>query len=90
MSYVVALKCRNCGEKYPIKPISICDECFGPLEVEYDFEKIKEEVSREKIEKGPKSIWRYKDLLPAGKKIVDLNTGFTPLHEADNLAEKLG
>ncbi|MFH1773379.1 MAG: threonine synthase [Methanobacteriota archaeon] len=90
MSYVVALKCRNCGEKYPIKPISICDECFGPLEVEYDFEKIKEEVSREKIEKGPKSIWRYKDLLPAGKKIVDLNAGFTPLHKADNLAEKLG
>lgn len=90
MSYVVALKCRNCGERYPIKPISICDECFGPLEVEYDFEKIKGEVSREKIEKGPKSIWRYKELLPAGKKIVDLKAGFTPLHKADNLAEKLG
>ncbi len=90
MGYVVALKCRNCGERYPIKPISICDECFGPLEVEYDFEKIKEEVSREKIEKGPKSIWRYKELLPAGEKIVDLKAGFTPLHRADNLAEKLG
>lgn len=90
MSYVVALKCRNCGEKYPIKPISICDECFGPLEVEYDFEKVKENISREKIEKGPKTIWRYKELLPAGKKIVDLNAGFTPLHRADNLAEKLG
>lgn len=90
MGYVVALKCRNCGERYPIKPISICEDCFGPLEVEYDFEKIKEEVSREKIEKGPKSIWRYKELLPAGEKIVDLKAGFTPLHRADNLAEKLG
>ncbi len=90
MSYVVALKCRNCGEKYQIKPISICDECFGPLEVEYDFEKIKENISREKIEKGPKTIWRYKELLPAGKKIVDLKAGLTPLHKADNLAEKLG
>lgn len=90
MGYVVALKCRNCGERYPIKPISICEDCFGPLEVEYDFEKIKEEVSREKIENGPKSIWRYKELLPAGEKIVDLKAGFTPLHRADNLAEKLG
>ncbi|MBI5253589.1 MAG: threonine synthase [Euryarchaeota archaeon] len=90
MSYVVALKCRNCGEKYQIKPISICDECFGPLEVEYDFEKVKENISREKIEKGPKTIWRYKELLPAGKKIVDLKAGLTPLHRADNLAEKLG
>lgn len=90
MSNATGLKCRNCGEKYPAKPVSICEECFGPLEVEYDFEKVKEKVSRKKIEGGPKSLWRYKELLPVGEKIVDLKAGFTPLHKAENLAEKLG
>lgn len=90
MSSIKALKCRNCGEKYEVKPVSICEECFGPLEVEYDLEAIKEKVSKKSIEKGPKSLWRYKELLPVGKKIVDLNPGFTPLHRAENLASELG
>jgi|TARA_B100000315_G_scaffold260213_1_gene320015 threonine synthase len=87
---VTCLKCRNCGDKYEIQPISICEECFGPLEVEYDFEQIRENVTKRDIENGPKSLWRYKELLPVGDKIVDLNPGFTPLHKADNLANKLG
>lgn len=90
MSNVTGLKCRNCEEKYEVQPISICEECFGPLEVEYDTEAIKEKVSRESIEKGPKSLWRYKELLPVGDKTVDLNPGYTPLHRAENLAEELG
>jgi len=87
---VIGLKCRNCGEKYEVQPVSICEECFGPLEVEYDFEKIREKVTRKSIEKGPNSLWRYKELLPVGEKIVDLNPGFTPLHKAENLAKELG
>jgi threonine synthase len=87
---VTALRCRNCGEKYEVKPVSICEECFGPLEVEYDLEAIKEKVSRKTIEKGPKSLWRYKELLPVGEQIVDLKPGFTPLHKAENLAAELG
>ncbi|MFQ5816180.1 MAG: threonine synthase, partial [Candidatus Hydrothermarchaeaceae archaeon] len=87
---VIGLICRNCGTKYPADAISICDECFGPLGVEYDFEDIAEKVDKEKIEHGPKSIWRYRELLPVGDKIVDLKPGFTPLHKADNLGEKLG
>ncbi len=90
MSSVTALRCRNCGEEYEVKPVSICEECFGPLEVEYDIEAVKEKVNKKTIEKGPKSLWRYKDLLPVGNRIVDLNPGFTPLHKADNLAEELG
>jgi threonine synthase len=90
MSNVSTLKCRNCGEEYEVKPVSICDECFGPLEVEYDIEAVKEKVTKKTIEKGPKSLWRYKELLPVGERIVDLNPGFTPLHKADNLAEALG
>lgn len=86
----IGLICRNCGTKYPADAISICDECFGPLGVEYDFEDIAEKVDKEKIEHGPKSIWRYRELLPVGDKIVDLKPGFTPLHKADNLGEKLG
>jgi threonine synthase len=87
---IVGLKCRNCGKRYPEEPVSICEDCFGPLEVEYDYEKIKESLSIEKIEKGPNTLWRYKDLLPVKSKVVDLKAGFTPLHKADNLAEELG
>jgi threonine synthase len=87
---IVGLKCRNCGKRYPEEPISICEECFGPLEVEYDYEAIKDSISKEKIEKGPKTLWRYKELLPVKGKIVDLKAGFTPLHKADNLARELG
>lgn len=87
---LVGLKCRNCGERYPIEPLNTCEECFGPLEVEYDYEKIKEGISRESIEKGPNTIWRYSDLLPVTGKIIDLGTGFTPLQKAENLGGILG
>lgn len=88
--YVTGLKCRNCGKEYPIEPVSICEECFGPLEVQYDFDKIGEAVSKGGIERGPRSIWRYKALLPVGERVVDLNPGYTPLHRAENLARELG
>lgn len=87
---LIGLKCRNCGERYPTEPLNTCEECFGPLEVEYDYEKIKENTSRESIEKGPNTIWRYSNFLPASGKIIDLGTGFTPLQRADNLGSILG
>ena len=64
MEKVKGLKCRECGKEYPAEPIHVCEFCFGPLEVVYDYEEIKKNISREKIEKGPKSLWRYIDLLP--------------------------
>jgi threonine synthase len=91
MSAVKCLKCKECGREYPIKASHVCEFCFGPLEVAYDYEKLKKIVSRKKIEKGPPTLWRYKDLLPIEKEeVVESNTGFTPLVRAKNLGRELG
>ncbi|NOZ82261.1 MAG: threonine synthase [Euryarchaeota archaeon] len=89
---LTGLRCRNCGKRYPAEALSICEECFGPLEAEYDYEVIKDSISVEKIQKRAPTLWRYRELLPvsASSCIVDLHAGFTPLHRADNLAEELG
>jgi len=89
MSFTSGLKCRECGREYPEEALHVCEFCFGPLEVIYDYEKIKGAISRESIEAGPRSIWRYKELLPASSDL-DIGTGFTPLIKADNLAAELG
>lgn len=91
MGYVIGLKCRECGREYPVDPIYVCEFCFGPLEVVYDYKKIKKVLTRKSIEKRPKSLWRYKELLPIdGEPQVGLKSGFTPLVKADNLAKELG
>ena len=91
MSYATCLACRECGREFPLDPINVCDFCFGPLEVQYDHDAIQSRISRERIESGPRSIWRYKDLLPVDDDfIVDLNVGMTPLLRAERLAEQLG
>lgn len=91
MAFEKALRCRECGQEYPIAPSHVCEYCFGPLEVVYDYKAIRARVSRESIAAGPRSIWRYRDLLPASvAHAVDLGAGFTPLVQADNLAKKLG
>ena len=64
MSFASALRCRECSREYPLDPIYVCEFCFGPLEVVYDYDSMRESVSRERIEAGPRSIWRYADLLP--------------------------
>lgn len=91
MGYVNSLKCRECGREYPVDPIYVCEFCFGPLEAAYDYKKIKKILTRKNIEKREKNLWRYKELLPIdGEPQVGLNSGFTPLIKADNLAKKLG
>lgn len=91
MGHVNGLKCKECGEKYDKLPIHVCELCFGPLEVDYNYEKIKEVVTKDSIEKGPTSIWRYKDLLPLDEDPkVGLSCGFTPLVKAKNLGKELG
>lgn len=91
MGYVSGLKCRECGREYPVDPIYVCEFCFGPLEVVYDYGKIKKVLTKKNIEKRHKSLWRYKELLPIdGDPQVGLSSGFTPLIKADNLAEELG
>ncbi len=91
MSHVIGLKCRECGAEYPAVIQNTCYECFGPLEVNYDWDYILDNVSREKIARGPKSIWRYADLLPLeSEKRVDLGAGFNTLHHAERLGRALG
>jgi threonine synthase len=89
--FVEGLRCRECGRAYPALALHVCDYCFGPLEVAYDYEGIAASVSRESIAAGPLTIWRYADLLPAGAEgAVDLGAGMTPLVRADRLAAELG
>ncbi len=91
MSYVRGLKCRECGREYAIAPIYVCEFCFGPLEVIYDYESIKEVLTKKVIEKRAKNLWRYQELLPIdGDPLAGLNSGFTPLVKADNLAKIFG
>ena len=91
MSFATALKCRECGKEYPIAPRHVCEFCFGPVEVTYDYDAIRKVISRERIERGPASLWRYHDLLPVEEEHrVDLGAGFTPLLRANNLGKRLG
>ncbi|MDI6784316.1 MAG: threonine synthase, partial [bacterium] len=91
MGYVKGLKCRECGRPYPKEPIYVCEYCFGPLEVDYDYEKIKKKLTRKEIESRPKNLWRYRELLPIDNDpIVGLCSGYTPFIRARNLAKVLG
>ena len=91
MSYVKALHCRECQREYPEQAINVCEFCFGPLEISYDYERIGKDLTRKSIERGPYSMWRYKPLLPVqGDRIIDINAGFTPLVRAKNLGDALG
>jgi threonine synthase len=91
MGHIKGLKCRECGREYPVEPIYVCEFCFGPLEVAYDYKSISKAISRKKIEKREQNLWRYRELLPIdGDPQVGLNSGFTPLVKADRLAKVLG
>ncbi len=91
MGFVKALKCRECGREYPVAPIYVCEFCFGPLEVDYDYDGIKKVLTKEKILSRPKNLWRYKELMPIdGEPTVGLHSGYTPLVRAKRLAEHLG
>ncbi len=91
MSYVKGLKCRECARSYPKEAIYVCEYCFGSLEVDYDYDAIRKNLTREKITAGPKSLWRYRELLPIDKEpTVGLSSGFTPFFRTKNLAKRLG
>jgi threonine synthase len=88
---VSALKCKECGESYPLDARFVCEQCFGPLEVAYDFSDLDPGEARRKISAGSRGIWRYSDFLPFDGRPGDpLEPGLTPLIRADRLAERLG
>jgi threonine synthase len=91
MSFVKGLQCRECGQEYPKKALHVCDVCFGPLEIVYDYDAIKQSISREKIAARDRNLWRYRELLPIdGEPRAGLYSGFTPLVRARRLGEALG
>jgi len=78
------------GTEYDLQPLHVCEETFAPLEVAYDYDAIRAQVSRESIAAGPKSIWRYKPFLPVTGEVIDVGTGMTPLIKSTRLARRLG
>jgi threonine synthase len=91
MSYVKGLKCRECGREYPKEPLYVCEYCFGPLEVVYDYDEVKKVLTKKEILSRPKNLWRYRELLPIDGYPTDgLESGFTPLIRARSLEKILG
>lgn len=85
------LRCKECGAEYEAKALHVCELCFGPLEVMYDYSRLSQVVTRKSIEAGPKSIWRYRPFLPVTSDTpIDVGTGMTPLLKANRLARRLG
>jgi threonine synthase len=86
-----ALTCKECKTSYPLEARFVCERCFGPLEVTYDYSGLQVDEVRRKMQAGPRSIWRYTDFLPFERPPRDpLTTGTTPLIRADRLAAELG
>ena len=91
MTLTRGLECRECGQHYPEQPLHVCESCFGPLEVVYDYDQIKRRLSREKIASRERNLWRYRELLPlAGEPKTGHYSGFTPLIRAERLGKALG
>jgi threonine synthase len=89
VSAFIGLQCHLCKTSFPAEAIYVCDRCLGPLEPVYDYSAI--HLTRDQIEKRPKNLWRYRELLPiAGEPRTGFNSGFTPLVRCDRLAERLG
>ena len=91
MAVAYELRCRECGKTYPNTPLSICEECFSPLEVQCDLNAARRTFTREAIAKGPSSMWRYQALLPVPADYVPSTpAGWTPLLKAPRLGERIG
>lgn len=88
---IKSLKCKECGHEFPAVAKHVCEFCFGPLEVAYDYDAIRAELSREKIVSRPPTLWRYWELLPVETRdVITLNEGFTPFWKSRNLGKLLG
>ena len=89
MSALLGLQCHLCKTQFPAEAVYVCDRCLGPLEPIYDYTAI--HLTRGQIEKRPKNLWRYRELLPiTGEPRTGFNSGFTPLVRCTRLADRLG
>ncbi|MBI3012773.1 MAG: threonine synthase [Elusimicrobia bacterium] len=91
MKKIKGLRCKECGHESPAIAKHVCEFCFGPLEVAYDYDAIRAEISKEKIASRPHNLWRYWELLPVETRdVLSLNEGFTPFWKSRNLGKLLG
>ncbi len=91
MSYMLGLKCRECGRRYPKEVVFVCEYCFGSIEVDYDYDAIRASLTKAALATRPKSLWRYRELLPIeGEPTVGFFSGFTPFIRSERLAKALG
>src|SRR4030095_6230370 len=91
MSFVKGLLCRECGREYPARLQAGCEDCFAPLEVDYDYAAIASTLTREKISSRPANLWRYRELLPVeAEPGVGRGRAWTPMVRADRLGKVLG
>ena len=91
MTTLLGLQCHLCGKQYPAEALWVCQECLGPLEATYDYDVVRESLTREAIESRPRNLWRYRELLPiSGDPRTGFHSGFTPLVRAGRLAKRLG
>lgn len=87
---IKGLKCKECSRTYEERPVYVCEWCFGPLEVEYNYEEIKKRFNKEVIKSRPETLWRYRELLPVEGREITLGEGYTPLVKAENLSKLTG
>jgi threonine synthase len=88
---IQSLKCKECGTAYELDASYVCENCFGPLEVAYDYSELDAVEAKRRIQAGSQGIWRYADFLPfEGRPGDPLEPGLTPLLKADRLAERIG
>lgn len=89
MSALIGLQCHLCKSVFPAEAKYVCEKCLGPLEAMYDYSAIT--LTREQIERRPKNLWRYRELLPiTGEPLTGFHSGYTPLVRCTRLAERLG
>src|SRR3954454_306654 len=90
-NFMRALKCRECAREYPLAATHVCEFDFGPLEVVYDYDRVRQTLTRANIESRQQNMWRYRELLPiAHEPTVGFQVGYTPLVKADRVARRLG
>jgi threonine synthase len=91
MTYVTGLRCHACGTTFRAGAVWVCDQCLGPLGVVYDYDRVRRDMSRERVARRPANLWRYRELLPIeGDPRTGFHSGMTPLVRSTRLAGRLG
>ena len=94
MKNVISAVCVKCGAEFEADPnVTTCKRCGGILDIKYDYEWIKNQVSvKDMADRHENSMWRYREFLPVqgDSKVPKLRVGWSPFYQSERLAEKLG